>query len=258
MEENRSIVETPSATTSSDNSSGPLVYILSAFTLFIVVFCLAFTVMFEGIAGRRLAYLLDTAMADPQTEDATAGLPESKGASPLPLDGTADEERQIRPVARAEAISFGLAAAHTDLDSSLPAFTYANADSEVSSYVRSLAQLDASCAHEVDMLLRSAARDDAHAPEKIAEAQARIDAYAAQAAALAMPKTQSDAVAEALAAASEDLAGRYRYMKSELELLLGDDDIDFNTLVETDRAIRESTDAAASSLEEALKLSKTR
>lgn len=253
------VIESPSATTSADNTTGPLAYILAGIVIAAIVFWLVFTNTLSALMRQRFS-----ASAESDFPRTVVKVEQLSASLKQPPDATLSQRPELvapSTISLDEALRLDLAVAYVRIDDGIDAYGYARADASVADFVLTVSQLDASCSEAVDLLLRSAARDSDTARERIAEAQEEVAFYAEQIAALELPvpggRVSEGAVAE-LARAQEQLEARYRFMNSELELLLQDGGIDFNGLVEADAGIRESTQEGTDALKAALELSKTR
>lgn len=247
-------IESPSATTSSRNSSGPLVYFAA-----VIVLGLALLGSRAMSAGMRtlIAGLPERIAEMRELDDGPLSSIGKSSTKPSPAERARAHGDDVA-ISLEEALTLDLAIRSTSLDDLVDAYSYANADSAVSAYVRALVAIDAECSASIDRSVRSALRDGSHARESLLDARDELDACIAALEELeGLDHPASDECAAALESARGNMLSRYGSMNNEIDLLLQDGDIDLNTLAETDIEIRESTEGAAADLETALRLSKT-
>ena len=150
----------------------------------------------------------------------------------------------------------------TTIDSMLSAMSYANADSEVRNYVRSLVIEDRDASSKLHQKLRESAWADGDLTEAIANAQTvssdTIDALKA----LEMPDVKNGSAKKAkrkMEQGRDAAVKRWEAISDELEMLSGklDGEVDPDDVEQAEAAVSEATAQAAENLRDALSASRS-
>lgn len=146
------------------------------------------------------------------------------------------------------------------IDSLLSASSYANAQMDVSEYVRSLVLIDRDASSSLATGLRKAAWGDADTSKALAEAAQLADETIEQLRALEAPEAEganASAIARNLEVGHSKAVDRWKAISDELKLLQASE-VDAQAIAEADGAVSDAAAEAASALADALSDSVTR
>ncbi len=246
------IIETAAATTSPDNAkSGPFAYLIALAAL--VACCLMG--LGVGSCTQNLGSLVAEQMhgidSDWYEEEGPAGIPDDWSG-----EGVGDS---FSPNTQSYAVTEVLDAElslYESVDSLLAASAYANAQPDVSSYVRGLVLTDRDATAELSELLHDASwgnTDLDYAFEQASE-KAAFTIEALEAAEL--PQTSDSEISRALEQAHASVLDRWHAIQTELELLSNGEQVIGSEISDAEVATGNATAAAAEHCEEALSASR--
>lgn len=272
MEDNeRTIIETASATTSPDNAnSGSFAYVLFGITFAAM---LVLSLIGAGIGSVILGIAAQTADDAPYEE----GMPDDMSGYDdfeeffdqyyddiVSDDPSADEQEEesthpSEDATVADALDFDLAPYLGGLEGQVPASAYANTPASVRDFVRQVVSCDSDYAQRVARSLDAAARDSKDTFGKLAEVRGICDEAKAALDALEVPEledVEDTSVRDLLGSAKGEAAHRFELISEEIDVLQDGDPVDTKRLWERDDAVVESLDKAASLIEEAMEASR--
>ena len=249
------VVESASGTTSPDNSnSGPASYVI--FIVGIAVLALLLSTVL-GFLAAIMPYAMQEIGSSVNGTSSSTGYstPYSTPTSTQNTNSLTRQTSSSQTLTLSEALDLSLAPYTSLVDDEVSASDYSGADSAVSQCVRDVINADKGSATSVARDLNAAARDDSTASEHIDSAISTCDQAISDLQAITVPASASSSVRTSLDEGISDSEQRWTYIKEELTLLASGDDISYNDLSSFDAEVWTQTEAAGSSLTQALKTS---
>ena len=268
--DNRSVIETASATTSPDNAnSGKFAYVIFGITCGVVLLL--------ALAGAGIASVVLSIVAQEDLDSYDEALPddidgyddfeqflEQYYENPLTQKNDEKEQDKDRTSSEAtveDALDFDLAPYLDDLDARVPASSYANTPASVRDFVREIVSCDSEYASKIARTLDAAARDHESISEKLTEARGYCDEAKQALYALEVPTldgVEDNSARDLLGSAKGEAAHRFELIADEIALLEEGDPVDTKSLWDRDDAVTESLDKAADLILEAMETVRTR
>ena len=251
------VVESASGTTSPDNSnSGPASYVI--FIVGIAVLALLLSTVL-GFLAAIMPYVMQEIGSSVNGTSSNTGTgystPYSTPTSTQDTNSLTGQTSSSQTLTLSEALDLSLAPYTSLVDDEVSASDYSGADSAVSQCVRDVINADKGSATSVARDLNAAARDDSTASEHIDSAISTCDQAISDLQAITVPASASSSVRTSLDEGISDSEQRWTCIKEELTLLASGDDISYNDLSSFDAEVWTQTEAAGSSLTQALKTS---
>lgn len=248
------VIETPSATTSPDNSkSGSAAYLIAVVSL--VVCGLLGTAL--GSCTKLVGAAVGQAIAeDPGwyeefEDDVAPSLPDDWEG-----EGVSDSfTPNVQSYTIADALDAELAT-YQSVDMLLAASAYANAQPQVSSSVREIVLVDRDATASITGLLHSAAWGNADLADSLEQAEQEAASTIEALQATQVPSPDNKDVARELEQGRSDTIDRWRAIQAELELLSKNEQVNGSELTEADEAVANASTAAAEHFESALSASR--
>lgn len=271
----RRVIETASATTSSDNHAGSGPIIIAVVTV------LALAFVGSGISGcTRLitSYAFDnwheTEPSEPNPYEELDQYFQHDDSTPFGdedlldlLQNDSDEEPDSKPGEGVgtgststvdELLSADLAIYGDTIDSLVSAFDYSGTKTPVRDHVRQVVHADSEATGDIVTLLRSALRGDTTPADALAKAKERAEQAAEDLGAMEAPEVDgenADAIVDHLEKAHTHAVERWKAIADEMELLASGQDVPTANVKEAERDISEATLSSAEELSQALRLS---
>lgn len=249
------VIESASGTTSPDNSSsGPASYVI--FIVGIAVLALLLSTVL-GFLAAIMPYAMQEIGSSVNGTSSSTGYssPYSTPTSTQETNSLNGQTSSSQTLTLSEALDLNLAPYTSLVDDEVSASDYSGADSTVSQCVRDVVNADKGSATSVARDLNAAARDDSTASERINSAISTCDQAISDLQGISVPASASSSVRASLDEGISDTEQRWTYVKEELVLLASGDDISYDDLSSFDAEVWTQTEAAGSSLTQALKTS---
>ncbi len=271
------VIETASATTSKDNeNSGPFAYVITAVAIgALLVLSLASAgcvaaivgVASQGISssGRNSTYTPYSAPNEnlnlddmynmdfeeflKQYENELNGYGGTNGST------SSSNKRESGTAPVADVLDYQIAPFGDTIDDCLSASAYAGTPTEVRDFVRKVVSTDKDHATKLQTLLNSISNDDSQQADKLKEAASICDEANKAIAALEVPSIPNDSngtAKDTLGTAKSEAAHRWELMKAEIDVIASGDEVDTKKLWRADEDVVDSTEEAASLLEDAM------
>ena len=252
---NQHVIESASGTTSPDNSnSGAASYVI--FIVGIAVLALLLSTVL-GFLAAIMPYAMQEIGSSVNGTSSSTGYstPYSTPTSTQNTNSLTRQTSSSQTLTLSEALDLNLAPYTSLVDDEVSASDYSGADSAVSQCVRDVVNADKDSATSVARDLNAAARDDSTASEHISSAISTCDQAISDLRAISVPASASSSVRASLDEGILDSEQRWTYIEEELTLLASGDDISYDDLSSFDAEVWTQTEAAGSSLTQALKTS---
>ncbi|MDO4538348.1 MAG: hypothetical protein Q4B54_09330 [Coriobacteriales bacterium] len=273
--ENEKVIESASATTSSDNAnSGSFAYILTAIVLGVTLIL--------GLVVGGCASMVLSVSAQQYAQGGHSSLGHNTMGYPEDLDRELEDlfneyspytttpeggngnnnggSENTSVVSLDDALDFDLAPYRESIGDLVYASSYSGASNEVRDFVRQLVNADNDYASRLVLILNDAALNEEQNTQKIAEAIALCTEAQQGIEALALPEVggdQSGEVKDYLGTAKAEAKERWQKMQNEMELL-SKSAISTKALWNLDDDVLSATEKAAADLEQAMALSANR
>lgn len=274
------VIETASATTSKDNqNSGSFAYVITAVAIG------ALLVLSLGSAGCVAAIVGAAAQEASTGGHGSTYAPHSNPNSNLNLDdmynmdfeefmrqyenelngygstngsSSSSNKRESGTAPVEDVLDYRIAPYGDTIDDVLGANAYAGAPTEVRDFVRKIVSTDEDYADKLQALLHATAKDKSSREAKLKEASDLCDEANKAIAALEVPSiggSNGASVKDMLGSAKSEAAHRWELMKAEVAIIASGDEIETKKLWRADEDVVDSTEEAASLLEDAMEQS---
>lgn len=264
------VIETASATTSSDNSnSGPFAYIIAGITLGVAI-------LLALLASGCVSLVLATT-----TDQSTGGVgqgyayPDYQGYPSYPngydsYDNYYDQELEelleqfyggqtgspqtdqghdkAGTASVKEALGYDLAVYGTTIDSEVSASSYAGIPSSARTFVRDVLAKDDEYTSQVVRFLQDAEFDEAKMAEHLKEVKDACSGAKEAISAIEIPAIDNDeqgTAKDALGTAKDEAIHRWEQIEAEIDLLSSGSEVEKSKLWEVDDKVAEKTESAA-------------
>lgn len=276
QDDERRVIETASATTSSDNHAGSAPIVIAVATVALLA------LLGSGVSGctRFITNHMadnwhETMPSNPNPYEELDQYFQHDDSTPFGDDDLLDllqqndsgEKPDSKPGEGTdtgstssvdELLSSDLAIYGDTIDSLVSAIDYSGTKTPVRDHVRQVVHTDSEATGDIVALLRSALRGDTSSADALAKAKERAEQAAEELGALEAPEVDgenADAIASHLEAARTQAVERWKAIAAEMELLASSQDVSTASVKDSEHDISEATLKAAEELSQALRLS---
>lgn len=269
------VIETASATTSSDNAnSGNLAFVLAAVaiaSLAVIGMGMSSILRLAGhlVEERETSYWYDDAdgyqfdmndnTGDPydlieQYLDGPNDYDDLSFLTKKDKDLVLDEDKDGK-VTPTEALGADLGMYEATIDSLLPQSSYANAQADVRSFVRDLVLADRNASSDMASSLQQTAWKDGDIKQEIEKASSLADKTIKELQGMKAPAAQGDKakdISKSLESGKSKAIDRWKAIADELKLIASADELDANEVKKADELVSSTTQEAADALAQAM------